>query len=225
MPELPPSADFSEANSTEIVAQRLQAPRRRLPRFLTALVRHLHDLDQGNTTDAGRMARGHRVPDRSRPRQRREAAGMDSSLRPSRRLGTGRGDQFPRRQGATPNTVRGPFYPRTRPTCRSAPIISLDRVGERLTVNGVVKRPRRRAGRGRRGGDLAGQRQGHLREPAARTCSRSSICAASSSPMLPGASTIRRSGRPATACRTTDRSASFCGAPAYRFAARHISIS
>ena len=87
-----------------------------------------------DAADPGRLAAGDPLPDRSRPCQRRPAAGMDPALRPSRRHGAVEEINAQRPKGATPNTPRGPFYRAAAPRYPAGASISLDGVGEPLAV-------------------------------------------------------------------------------------------
>ncbi len=117
------------------------------------------------------------------------------------------------RAGATPNTVRGPFY---RAGC-AAPAARRRHLARRRRRAARRRRPR---GRSRRpadrrcgGRDLAGQYARALREPAARPAAGVQSARRVYHRRCEGGSTTGRWGRPATACRTTARSDS-CSRPA-----------
>ena len=135
-----------------------------------------------------------------------QAPGMGAAVGSARRHRAGRGDQFAPPEGATPNTVRGPFYRADAPQLPLGADISLDGVGEPLEVSGRVqdldgdadrRRRRSRPGRPMRKGST---------KTSSPTCSRNSTCAASSPPTRTAASTTAPSSPPAMACRTTARS-------------------
>ena len=139
MPELPSSGYFSEANSSEIVAGRLATESGQLPRFIAALVRHLHELvkeTRPNPTEwrqaiAFLTEVGHASDDK-----RQEWILLSDLLGVSALV-----EEINSRRptGATPNTIRGPFYREDAPRYPLGANVSLDRIGERLLVSGVVK--------------------------------------------------------------------------------------
>jgi protocatechuate 3,4-dioxygenase beta subunit len=139
MPELPSSGYFSEANSSQIVTGRLAARDGALPRFLVALVRHLHDLvkETRPTPAEWRQAIAFLTEVGHASDQKRQEWILLSDLLGVSALVEEINSRRP--QGATPNTIRGPFYREDAPRYALGANVSLDRVGERLMVSGVVK--------------------------------------------------------------------------------------
>ena len=139
MPELPSSGYFSEANSSEIVAERLAARDDALPRFVAALVRHLHALvkETRPTPAEWRQAIAFLTEVGHTSDEKRQEWILLSDLLGVSALVEAINSRRP--QGATPNTIRGPFYRKDAPRYALGANVSLDRIGERLDVSGVVK--------------------------------------------------------------------------------------
>jgi protocatechuate 3,4-dioxygenase beta subunit len=139
MPELPSAGYFSEANSSEIVAARLAAQHGALPRFVVALVRHLHDLvkETRPTPAEWRQAIAFLTEVGHASDEKRQEWILLSDLLGVSALVEEINSRRP--QGATPNTIRGPFYREDAPRYALGANVSLDRVGEPLLVSGVVK--------------------------------------------------------------------------------------
>ncbi|MDK1492564.1 dioxygenase [Sinorhizobium sp. 7-81] len=136
----PLALNFSEANSSEIFAQRLpQSNDKRLPQALAAVVMHLHQVirelrptpaDWRNViaflTDVGHASD-----------ERRQEWVLLSDLFGASALVEEINSRRPK--GATPNTVRGPFFRADAPELPSGSDISLDGIGERLEVFACVR--------------------------------------------------------------------------------------
>lgn len=129
----------SERSSSEAAAHRLATAGGRLPRFLLSVVSHLHEAVKETRptpadwreTIAFLTAVGHASDDR------RQEWILLSDL-----LGiTALVEEInnPRPPGATPNTPRGPFYRPNAPVYPSGASISLDGIGEPMTVSGTVR--------------------------------------------------------------------------------------
>jgi protocatechuate 3,4-dioxygenase beta subunit len=131
--------NFSEQNSADLFAQRLAPTKDRpLPQILTAGVRHLHALIRefrptpqewldliAFLTDVGHASD-----------ERRQEWVLLSDLLGASALVEEINSRRPK--GATPNTVRGPFYRPDAPHCPLGASISLDGLGEPLEVGGRV---------------------------------------------------------------------------------------
>lgn len=130
---------FSEANSAEIVAQRLlKAKAGPLPRFLATVVDHLHQIVRETRPTAADWRQaiaflteiGHASDDK------RQEWVLLSDLLGVTALVEEINSRRP--NGATPNTGRGPFYRADAPRLALGADISLDGVGKPLTVTGRV---------------------------------------------------------------------------------------
>ena len=135
----PFALDFGEASSSEIFARRLRNPTNaQLPAVLAAAVTHLHQLIrdlQPSQADWRRVIAfltevGHASD------ERRQEWVLLSDLLGASALVEDINSRRPK--GATPNTVRGPFYRADAPERSLGADISLDGVGERLNVSGRV---------------------------------------------------------------------------------------
>ena len=135
-----PALSFSESNSAEIFAQRLASSKQKpLPQILTAVVEHIHALikefrpspEDWRKVIAFLTEVGHASDDR-----RQEWVLLSDLLGASALVEE---INCPRPKGATPNTIRGPFYRPDAPHQRLGASISLDGVGEVLLVTGTVK--------------------------------------------------------------------------------------
>lgn len=133
------TVSFSETNSAEIVAERLKkGADGRLPQFLTAAVEHLHllvketkpSLSDWRSAIAFLTEVGHASDDR------RQEWALLSDLLGVTALVEEINSRRPK--GATPNTVRGPFYRADAPRLPLGADISLDGVGEPLAVSARV---------------------------------------------------------------------------------------
>ncbi|WP_137930487.1 dioxygenase family protein [Mesorhizobium comanense] len=130
---------FSEANSAELVAQRLsRAKAGPLPRFLAAVVDHLHQIVRETRPTASDWRQaiaflteiGHASDDK------RQEWVLLSDLLGVTALVEDINSRRP--NGATPNTGRGPFYRADAPRLPLGADISLDGVGAPLAVMGQV---------------------------------------------------------------------------------------
>ncbi len=135
----PGTLDFSEANSTEIFAQRL--PKRRddtLPRVLAAAVAHLHSVirDLRPTQADWRKVLEFLTDVGHANDERRQEWVLLSDLLGASALVEDINSRRPK--GATPNTVRGPFFRSDVPELPLGSDISIDGVGEPLMVSGRV---------------------------------------------------------------------------------------
>jgi protocatechuate 3,4-dioxygenase beta subunit len=132
--------NFSENNSADLFAQRLPTAKdRALPQILTAAVRHLHALirefrptpQEWRDVIAFLTEVGHACD------ERRQEWVLLSDLLGASALVEEINSRRPR--GATPNTVRGPFYRPDAPHYPLGASISLDGLGEPLDVSGRVE--------------------------------------------------------------------------------------
>ncbi len=131
---------FSEGNSARLVAERLRkhAEAGRLPAFMISLVEHLHSLIREARPSAADWRKalefltdvGHASDDR-----RQEWVLLSDLLGVSALIEE---INTRRPKGATPNTVRGPFYRADAPRLPLGADISLDGVGVPLDVKGRV---------------------------------------------------------------------------------------
>ncbi len=130
---------FSESNSADIFAQRLASTELKpLPQILTAAVQHLHALikefrptpEDWKRVIAFLTDVGHACD------ERRQEWVLLSDLLGASALVEEINSRRPK--GATPNTVRGPFYRKDAPQYSLGASISLDGVGEPLMVSGRV---------------------------------------------------------------------------------------
>ncbi|MDB5522620.1 MAG: putative dioxygenase [Rhizobium sp.] len=140
MSPAPTALDFSEVNSADIFAQRLASNRQKpLPQILTAAVQHLHELirefrptpEEWRDVIAFLTEVGHACD------ERRQEWVLLSDLLGASALVEEINSRRPK--GATPNTVRGPFYRADAPHLPLGASISLDGVGEPLTVSARVQ--------------------------------------------------------------------------------------
>ena len=131
---------FTEANSAEIFAQRLSSTRQKLlPQILVAAVQHLHTLikefrptsEEWREVIAFLTEVGHACD------ERRQEWVLLSDLLGASALVEEINSRRPK--GATPNTVRGPFYRTDAPHYPLGASISLDGMGEVLEVRGQVQ--------------------------------------------------------------------------------------
>lgn len=131
---------FTEANSAEIFAQRLSSTRQKpLPQILTAAVQHLHALikefrptsEEWREVIAFLTEVGHACD------ERRQEWVLLSDLLGASALVEEINSRRPK--GATPNTVRGPFYRPDAPHYPLGASISFDGAGEALEVRGLVR--------------------------------------------------------------------------------------
>jgi protocatechuate 3,4-dioxygenase beta subunit len=134
------ASSFSESNSADMFAQRLASTKNApLSQILTATVRHLHDLikefrptpEDWKSVIAFLTEVGHACD------ERRQEWVLLSDLLGASALVEEINSRRPK--GATPNTVRGPFYRPDAPHLALGASISLDGVGEPLAVSGRVQ--------------------------------------------------------------------------------------
>ncbi|NTI76774.1 hypothetical protein G6L79_22515 [Agrobacterium rhizogenes] len=140
MSQRPIALDFNEANSSEIFAQRLpQSKDSSLSPILTSVVEHLHEIikelrptpsDWRNVIEFLTEV-GHACD------ERRQEWVLLSDLFGASALVEEINTRRPK--GATPNTVRGPFFRKDVPELPLGSMISLDGIGERLNVSGRVQ--------------------------------------------------------------------------------------
>ena len=140
MSPAPTALNFSEANSADIFAQRLASSKDGLlPQILTAAVQHLHNLikefrpspEEWKSVIAFLTEVGHACD------ERRQEWVLLSDLLGASALVEEINSRRPK--GATPNTVRGPFYRADAPHYPLGASISLDGIGEPLDVSGRVQ--------------------------------------------------------------------------------------
>jgi protocatechuate 3,4-dioxygenase beta subunit len=131
---------FTEANSAEIFAQRLSSTKQKpLQQILTAVVQHLHALirefrpspEEWKSVIAFLTEVGHACD------ERRQEWVLLSDLLGASALVEEINSRRPK--GATPNTVRGPFYRPDAPHYPLGASISLDGAGEPIEVRGLVR--------------------------------------------------------------------------------------
>lgn len=139
MSPVPPATGFSEANSAELFAQRLENGKGKpLPKILATTVRHVHELirefrptpEEWRSVIAFLTEVGHACD------ERRQEWVLLSDLVGASALVEEINSRRPK--GATPNTVRGPFYRADAPHYALGASISLDGKGEKLVVRGRV---------------------------------------------------------------------------------------
>jgi protocatechuate 3,4-dioxygenase beta subunit len=138
MPE-PGLSEFSSDRSAAIVGQRLsRSGDQRLAGILVAVVEHLHDLinELRPTVADWREAIGFLTEVGHASDDKRQEWVLLSDLLGVTALIEENNSQRP--PGATPNTMRGPFYRPGAPSLPSGATISLDGVGEALMVEGRV---------------------------------------------------------------------------------------
>ena len=131
---------FSESNSAEMVAERLRnGADGRLPQFLVAAVEHLHRLVKETKPSAAdwRHAIEFLTEVGHASDHRRQEWALLSDLLGVTALVEEINSRRPK--GATPNTVRGPFYRADAPRLSLGASISLDGVGEPLEVRARVR--------------------------------------------------------------------------------------
>ena len=130
---------FSESNSAEVFAERLaQAPDAALPQVLSAVVTHLHALIRDlRPSQADWRAVIHFLTEvgHACDERRQEWVLLSDLLGASALVEEVNGR---RPKGATPNTVRGPFYRADAPALPNGATISLDGIGVPLHVSGKV---------------------------------------------------------------------------------------
>lgn len=138
--QLPTGHSYGEHNSAQVVAERLLgAGDGRLSRVLVSVVEHLHQVVKearpshadwrrviGFLTDVGHASD-----------ERRQEWILLSDLLGVSALVEDINSRRP--AGATPNTIRGPFYRSDVPRLPMGAIVSLDGVGEPLCVSGHVR--------------------------------------------------------------------------------------
>lgn len=131
---------FSESNSAEIVVERLRkGADGRLPQFLVAAVEHLHRLVKETKPSAAdwRHAIEFLTEVGHASDHRRQEWALLSDLLGVTALVEEINSRRPK--GATPNTVRGPFYRADAPRLPLGANISLDGIGEPLQVRARVR--------------------------------------------------------------------------------------
>lgn len=137
---MPPVAvpSFSEESSSERVAERLRRSRGPLPTFLIALVDHLHQAVKETRPTAAdwRSAIDFLTEVGHASDERRQEWVLLSDLLGLTALVEEINSRRPK--GATPNTVRGPFYRAGAPRLADGASICLDGVGEALAVHGRI---------------------------------------------------------------------------------------
>ena len=135
-----PALNFSEGNSAEIFARRLAGSQQKpLPQILMAVVEHVHALikefrpspEEWRKVIAFLTEVGHASD------ERRQEWVLLSDLLGASALVEEINSRRPK--GATPNTVRGPFYRADAPHQQLGASISFDGVGDPLFVAGNVK--------------------------------------------------------------------------------------
>jgi protocatechuate 3,4-dioxygenase beta subunit len=130
---------FNETTSAEAFASRFAAPEDGTARLLAAVVSHVHELikefrpsqDQWRKVIEFLTDVGHASD------ERRQEWVLLSDLIGASALVEDINTRRPK--GATPNTIRGPFFRADTPERRSGASISLDGVGEPLLVEGRVE--------------------------------------------------------------------------------------
>lgn len=139
MPPLTPATFFNEENSAEIVADRLRRGEGRLPEVLTSLVSHLHEVvkETRPTSADWRQAIGFLTDVGHASDDRRQEWILLSDLLGITALVEEINTRRPK--GATPNTGRGPFYRANGPQYEQDASISLDGIGQPLSVIGHVR--------------------------------------------------------------------------------------
>jgi hydroxyquinol 1,2-dioxygenase len=136
----PIALNFSEANSSEIFAQRLpKSTDDALPQVLAAIVTHLHAaIRELRPTQADWRKVIEFLTDVGHASdERRQEWVLLSDLLGASALVEEINSRRPKT--ATPNTVRGPFFRADGPHLPSGSDISLDGVGEKLEVSGRVE--------------------------------------------------------------------------------------
>ncbi|MBP1859970.1 dioxygenase family protein [Rhizobium herbae] len=135
----PIALNFSEANSSEIFAQRLPQSDDALPQVLTAVVTHLHAaIRELRPTQADWRKVIEFLTDVGHASdERRQEWVLLSDLLGASALVEEINSRRPKT--ATPNTVRGPFFRADVPQLALGSDISRDGVGERLQVSGRVE--------------------------------------------------------------------------------------
>ena len=140
MQQAKPAQGFSESNSADIFAERLasveQTP---LPQILAAAVQHLHALikDFRPTSEQWKRVIAFLTEVGHASDERRQEWVLLSDLLGASALVEEINSRRPK--GATPNTVRGPFYRADAPHYPLGASISLDKRGEPLVVSGRVQ--------------------------------------------------------------------------------------
>jgi hydroxyquinol 1,2-dioxygenase len=140
MRQVKPAPSFSESNSADIFAERLAgAAQKPLPQILAAAVQHLHTLirDFRPTPEDWKRVIAFLTEVGHASDERRQEWVLLSDLLGASALVEEINSRRPK--GATPNTVRGPFYRADAPHYPLGASISLDGIGEPLLVSGRVQ--------------------------------------------------------------------------------------
>jgi hydroxyquinol 1,2-dioxygenase len=135
-----PAPSFGESNSAEIFAQRLAgAEQQPLPQILAAVVQHLHAFikEFRPTSEEWKRVIAFLTDVGHASDERRQEWVLLSDLLGASALVEEINSRRPK--GATPNTVRGPFYRDDAPQYPLGASISLDGLGEPLLVSGRVQ--------------------------------------------------------------------------------------
>jgi protocatechuate 3,4-dioxygenase beta subunit len=136
----PIALDFNEANSSEIFAQRLpQSKDKALSPILAVVVEHLHEIikELRPTPSDWRKVIDFLTEVGHACDERRQEWVLLSDVFGASALIEEINSRRPK--GATPNTVRGPFFRADVPELPLGSTISLDGIGERLDVSGRVQ--------------------------------------------------------------------------------------
>lgn len=139
MRQAKPAPSFSESNSADMFAERLAGGAQQpLPQILAAAVQHLHTLirDFRPTPEDWKRVIAFLTEVGHASDERRQEWVLLSDLIGASALVEEINSRRPR--GATPNTVRGPFYRPDAPHYPLGASISLDGSGESLLVSGCV---------------------------------------------------------------------------------------
>ncbi|MDB5552210.1 MAG: catechol 1,2-dioxygenase, partial [Rhizobium sp.] len=129
MRQAKPAPSFSESNSADIFAQRLAGGEQKpLPQILAAAVQHLHNLirDFRPTPEEWKRVIAFLTDVGHASDERRQEWVLLSDLLGASALVEEINSRRPR--GATPNTVRGPFYRADAPHYPLGASISLDKL-------------------------------------------------------------------------------------------------
>jgi hydroxyquinol 1,2-dioxygenase len=129
---------FSEATSAEAFAERFAAQNEPAARLISSVVCHLHDLikEFRPTQDQWRMVIDFLTEVGHAADERRQEWVLLSDLTGASALVEEINSRRP--AGATPNTIRGPFFRADAPERQTGSLISLDGLGEPLIVEGRV---------------------------------------------------------------------------------------
>jgi hydroxyquinol 1,2-dioxygenase len=130
---------FSEATSSEAFAERFAARDEATVRLISAVVTHVHDLikEFRPSPDQWRKVLDFLTEVGHASDERRQEWALLSDLLGASALVEEINSRRPK--GATPNTIRGPFYRADTPDRPSGSSISLDGLGEPLLVEGRVE--------------------------------------------------------------------------------------